>query len=355
MKAPQFRINKILISWYLENKRDLPWRRDLDPYRVWLSEIILQQTQVVQGLPYYEKFVTRFPQVAQLADAKEEEVLKLWQGLGYYSRARNLHQTARRIVNDYGGKFPDQFKDLLSLQGVGVYTASAIASICFNRPKAVVDGNVYRVLSRLFGVNEPINQSSGIKLFQELANIQLDGDDPGTYNQAIMEFGALQCTPKLPKCHDCPLNDRCVALATGRISELPVSIKKGKIKTEYYNFLVIEDREGNYVLERRPEVGIWAKLHQFPLIESTTPITQEVVRDHLVAKCGIHADDIMGLNKINSEPVIHRLTHKKLLVDFWCIPLSVSIPESISMTQLATLAVPKVIERFIEHQLPFDH
>lgn len=199
MKAPQFRINKILISWYLENKRDLPWRRDLDPYRVWLSEIILQQTQVAQGLPYYEKFVTRFPQVAQLADAKEEEVLKLWQGLGYYSRARNLHQTARRIVNDYGGKFPDQFKDLLSLQGVGVYTASAIASMCFNRPKAVVDGNVYRVLSRLFGVNEPINQSSGIKLFQELANIQLDGDDPGTYNQAIMEFGALQCTPKLPK------------------------------------------------------------------------------------------------------------------------------------------------------------
>ena len=354
MKSVQSTINKILISWYLKNRRDLPWRRNSDPYQVWLSEIILQQTQVAQGLPYYEKFVDRFPTVIQLAQADEQEVLKLWQGLGYYSRARNLHQTARRIVDDFNAQFPNNYDTLLSLKGIGVYTASAIASICFNIPKAVVDGNVYRVLSRVFGVDQPINQSIGIKLFQNLANKYLDYDDPGTYNQAIMEFGALHCTPKNPNCHHCPLSRRCIAFATGRIDQLPVSIKKFKVKTQNYNFLVLEDLDGNYVLERRPEKGIWPKLHQFPLIESSLPITPEAIRDYLVSERSIDSGQILALTKVNNDPVVHRLTHKKLLVDFWHIPLSIRIPKAVSIKHIEVLAVPKVIEHFIEKRIPFS-
>lgn len=352
MKSSQNRIDKILVSWYLENKRDLPWRRSKDPYQVWLSEIILQQTQVVQGLPYYEKFVKHFPTVHHLAQANEQEVLKLWQGLGYYSRARNLHYTAQFVSAELGGVFPETFEGLLALKGVGVYTASAIASICFDLPKAVVDGNVYRVLSRVFGVDLPINETAGIKRFQELADEQLGLDDPGTYNQAIMEFGALQCVPKSPDCNLCPLSAQCVAFSTGAVSRLPVSVKKVKVKTEYYHFLVLQDKFGRFCLRTRPSQGIWPNLYEFPLIESDGPLPPEQILEKANATIGSH-NSISELECFNPKPWVHRLTHKKLMIVFWIGFSENPLADSFSLQEVSALPVPAVIARFIAQGLPF--
>ncbi len=206
---------KILTNWYSINKRNLLWRSTKNPYFIWLSEIIMQQTQVKQGSPYYEAFINQFPTVFDLAEADEETVLKLWQGLGYYSRARNLHASAKHIAYELNGKFPTTYSEIIKLKGVGDYTASAIASICFDEPTAVVDGNVYRVLSRYFGIDTPINSTQGIKEFKALASTLLDTAHPGDYNQAVMEFGATQCKPKNPYCMVCPLKDSCVALQKG--------------------------------------------------------------------------------------------------------------------------------------------
>ena len=224
--------SKRLKQWYLQNKRELPWRSTQDPYKIWLSEIIMQQTRVEQGLPYYLRFTEAYPNVHSLANAPEQEVLKLWQGLGYYSRARNLHTTAIRVSKELDGNFPDHYKELKTLKGVGDYTASAIASFCFNEPVAVVDGNVYRVLSRVFGVETPINSTQGIKEFKALAQELIDHKDPATFNQAIMEFGAIQCKPQNPLCETCPFNDVCLALKNDQIKELPVKIKKTKIRQD---------------------------------------------------------------------------------------------------------------------------
>jgi len=353
VKSPQFRIDKILVSWYLENKRDLPWRRAKDPYKIWLSEIILQQTQVVQGMPYYEKFVNHFPTVEKLAQASEQEVLKLWQGLGYYSRARNLHFTAQWVSTALGGVFPQTFKGLLALKGIGVYTASAIASICYNEPKAVVDGNVYRVLSRVFGIELPINAVSGIKRFQELADEQLYLEDPGTYNQAVMEFGALHCVPKNPDCSSCPLSKNCVAYATGSVAKLPVSVKKTKVKAVYYNFLVIQDVHGKIWMRPRPADGIWPNLFEFPLIESNKPL--EVGQVITKANALIKGDDqwIRDLAAVNPVPRVHRLTHKKLMVVFWTGVSKNPLPEAYTAEELFALPVPAVIARFISETFPF--
>jgi A/G-specific adenine glycosylase len=355
VKSSQIRIDKILVPWYLENRRALPWREAKDPYQVWLSEIILQQTQVVQGLPYYEKFVANFPTVHHLAQATEQEVLKLWQGLGYYSRARNLHYTAQEVSAKLGGIFPNTFEGLLALKGIGVYTASAIASICFDRPKAVVDGNVYRVLSRVFGVDLPINETVGIKQFQQLADQQLDQNDPGTYNQAIMEFGALQCVPKNPDCSKCPLSEQCAAYATGAVSRLPVSIKKIKVKTEYYNFLVLQDQKGGLWMRPRPASGIWPNLYEFPLIESSVPLDQREVLEKGNALCQGLNNSIQTLESFNTKPWVHRLTHKKLMIMFWCGVLKNPLSAGYSLEKVADLAVPAVIARFIDQGLPFGH
>ena len=221
--------SKNVINWYSDNKRDLPWRHTVNPYFIWLSEIILQQTQVKQGLPYYKSFVKTFPTVYDLAKSDEQTVLKLWQGLGYYSRARNLHFTAKYIVNELGGNFPNSYSEIIKLKGIGDYTASAIASIAFGETTAVVDGNVYRVLSRFFGIETPINSTKGIKEFKALATELIDKREPATFNQAIMEFGAQQCKPKKPYCIICPLQSGCVAFQTNKISELPVKLKKLKV------------------------------------------------------------------------------------------------------------------------------
>lgn len=234
-----YRIADILLDWYSREGRDLPWRRTRDPYRIWLSEVILQQTRVAQGTEYYLRFVGRFPDVRSLAAASEDEVLKLWQGLGYYSRARNLHAAARQVVDDFGGRFPTTFAGVRSLRGVGDYTAAAVCSAAYSLPYAAVDGNVYRVLSRLFDIAEPIDTASGRRLFAELARSQLDERDPGRYNQAIMDFGALRCTPSPPRCGECPFGDRCLALAAGTVVSRPVKQGRTQVRDRWFHYLHI--------------------------------------------------------------------------------------------------------------------
>ncbi len=241
---------------------------------------MLQQTRVLQGLPYYLKFIESYPKIEDLANAHEDEVLKLWQGLGYYSRARNLHATAKMIAEEMNGTFPDNYKDLLKLKGVGDYTASAVASICFNKPEAVVDGNVYRVLSRVFGIATPINTTAGQKEFKELAQVLIDKKQPGTFNQAIMEFGACYCVPQNPDCGNCIFNDSCVAFQQKKVGELPVKIKAKPIKKRYFNYLVVLLENERTILQQRTGKGIWHKLYEFPLIETSKEINLSDLQKH---------------------------------------------------------------------------
>ena len=262
-----------LIHWYAENKRELPWRETTDPYRIWISEIILQQTRVVQGLEYFNRFMLRFPDVRALAEAPGDEVMKYWQGLGYYSRARNLHAAAKEIVEKFGGEFPRNYSDVLTLKGIGEYTAAAICSFAWKLPYAVVDGNVYRVLARIFGIDTPIDSNAGKKVFSGLAAELLDRRHPDLYNQAIMDFGAIQCTPKVPVCLYCPLR----ALASGQVEKLPVKAGKSVVKPRYFNYLHIHCRGVN-LLARREAKDIWQNLYEYPLIETGQETELEVLQ-----------------------------------------------------------------------------
>ncbi|TCP28033.1 A/G-specific DNA-adenine glycosylase [Tenacibaculum skagerrakense] len=311
---------KTLINWYLKNNRDLPWRKTQSPYEVWLSEIMLQQTRVAQGLPYFLKFTEAFPTVFDLANADESEVLKLWQGLGYYSRARNLHFTAKYVANELHGQFPNSYKELLKLKGIGDYTASAIASICFNEPAAVVDGNVYRVLSRFFGIDTPINSAEGIKEFKVLAQSIIQKDNPGRYNQAIMDFGALHCKPQNPLCNDCPLASKCVAFEKAKVSEFPVKIKKIKIKKRYFNYLVVISEDGKTLFSERTGKGIWQGLYQFPLLETSKNISVDELISNDEFTAVIPNDASISL--FNKEEIVHKLSHQHLITKFWIIKVN---------------------------------
>lgn len=264
----------LLIKWYKKHKRDLPFRGSTDPYRIWLSEIIMQQTRMEQGVPYYNRFVQLFPTIGHLANAPLDQVMKTWQGLGYYSRARNLHEAARQVMNRWKGSFPDQYEDILQLKGVGTYTAAAIASIAFDQPHAVLDGNVFRVLSRVFGRREPIDTSKGRKKFTALASQLLDKKNPGIYNQALMEFGALQCVPVNPRCQNCIFKNECRAFRTGKVNQLPVKSKNVKVRHRFFNYLVIRQKphtafgKSRLLMYKRQEKDIWKGLYEFPLIES---------------------------------------------------------------------------------------
>jgi A/G-specific adenine glycosylase len=336
-----------LVSWYLENKRDLPWRKSKDPYWVWLSEIILQQTRVAQGSSYYAKFTKEFPTVFDLASAEEKRVLKLWQGLGYYSRARNLHFSAKYIVNELNGKFPESYQDLRLLKGVGDYTASAIASICYGEVKAVVDGNVYRVLSRFFGVETPINSSKGIKEFKELAQLVMYKEDSGLYNQAIMDFGAIQCKPQKPNCDRCPLQYKCVAFHQKKISLLPVKEKKIKIKKRYFNFVVLLSEEGNTKIVQRTGKGIWENLFQFPLIESGTSIEIDTLLTHSELSPLLKKEDVV-VQLFNSKEWVHKLSHQHLYVKFWLFKGTFEEEPLTPWEEIEDFAVPRIIHKFLE-------
>lgn len=339
--------SKTLTHWYSNNKRNLPWRETKNPYYIWLSEIILQQTQVKQGLPYYEAFVSNYPTVFDLANADESDVLKLWQGLGYYSRARNLHASAKYVVSALGGKFPDNYKDLLKLKGVGDYTASAIASICFNEVAAVVDGNVYRVLSRYFGMDTPINSSQGAKEFKSLAQELIDKKEPAEFNQAIMEFGATQCKPKNPYCNICPFKDGCIAFNKNRIAELPVKIKSAKAKKKYFNFLVFISEDGKTILEKREGKGIWQNLYQFPLIETSKSMTGKSFKEE-ADNYSLLKDLNFEVVLYNKEDIVHKLSHQHLYTKFWVINTNRLPIEGVAVEKIRDFAVPILIGNFIE-------
>ena len=336
----------VITNWYSKNKRVLPWRKTNNPYHIWLSEIILQQTQVKQGLPYYEAFVKKFPNIKHLAMAKEEEVLKLWQGLGYYSRARNMHKTAQFIWYELDGTFPQDYKTLLTLKGVGDYTASAIASICFNEPKAVVDGNVYRVLSRFFGIDTPINSTEGIKTFKTLAQSVLDKTQSGTYNQAIMEFGALQCKPQNPDCSVCPLSSACEALKKNCVKELPVKLKKTKIQIRHCNYLVFISNDGRSVFEKRTGNGIWRNLYQFPLVESLHSLKEIDIIKHPVFKAHIQ-NNAFNIYLYNEKPIIHKLTHRHLYTHFWIVEIEQISQNAVHLHHLVNYPTPQLINNFL--------
>ena len=330
----------LITDWYRQNKRDLPWRNTNDPYKIWLSEIILQQTRVDQGLSYYFKFLNNYPTIEVLAAAREQEVLNLWQGLGYYSRARNLHFSAKYITNELHGKFPENYIDILKLKGVGSYTAAAIASFSYKENVAVVDGNVYRLLSRFFNIETPIDSTAGKKEFFELAQSLIDPNQPDIFNQAIMEFGALQCTPANPNCMGCPLNIGCIAWSKQIVKNRPVKEKKTLVKDRFFHFLLF--RETNkIIIEQRESKDIWQNLYQFPLIETTSAI--EVPAIYSITKIAPY---------FISAEIIHILSHQRLHAKFYHFTNLPEIIEPnwsiIDLEKLDDFPLPRLIDRYLE-------
>ncbi|MFZ4455262.1 MAG: A/G-specific adenine glycosylase [Bacteroidales bacterium] len=313
-------IQRRLFDWYNVHKRELPWRNTKDPYLIWISEIILQQTRVDQGMGYYLRFVDRFPTVDSLANEAESEVLRYWQGLGYYSRARNIYSAAKMIMSDFGGVFPKTYEEVKCLKGVGDYTAAAICSFAYGLPYAVVDGNVYRVLSRLFGVSEPIDSGKGKKIFAELAQELLSNTNPGDHNQAMMEFGAMQCVPRNPDCTNCVLNDKCVAFATDVVSDLPVKIGKTVVKNRYFNYFIIRFNDSIY-LQKREANDIWRNLYELPLIE-----TEEFMDlDNLIETDEFNSI-FSGIEKADIDLVVdnfvHILSHRRIMTTCYMVEVS---------------------------------
>jgi len=342
---------KTLLGWYGQNNRPLPWKGEKNPYYIWLSEIILQQTRVAQGWSYFEKFRSNYPTIFDLAKAPEDEVMKLWQGLGYYSRARNLHYTAQYIVNHYEGQFPDTYDTILSLKGIGPYTAAAIASFGFNLPYAVVDGNVYRVLSRFFGIRSPIDSTTGKKEFSRLAEELLEKNNPGKYNQAIMDFGAVQCTPANPNCDNCPMKIQCTAFQEGQVTGLPVKSKKIKRKSRYFNFLVCR-RSGTLLLHKRTKQDIWKNLYAFPVIESANLIDQDhlVLNEEFQKLINNRSFQIKNISK----PFQQLLTHQKIIAVFWEIELNSDLMLNepafyeVNQKNINNFALPKIIDWYLK-------
>lgn len=337
--------SKTLITWYLANKRDLPWRKTNNPYQIWLSEIMLQQTRVAQGLPYFLAFTETFPTVFDLAKADEEKVLKLWQGLGYYSRARNLHGTAKYISEELNGEFPNNYKDLLKLKGIGEYTAAAIASFSFNECVPVVDGNVYRVLSRYFDIETDIASSGAKKEFTQLASELIDSKNPALFNQAIMEFGALQCVPKSPNCDSCPLNNSCLALAKNKINQLPVKIKKLKIKNRFLNYLLVLDSSNKGIINKRTQKGIWHNLYELPLIETEEKEKEEIIEYKIKSLY----EDINSITLLESESVIHKLSHQHLHITFWKVRTNTTFENGLDYENLKKYPFPIVLHNFLDN------
>jgi A/G-specific adenine glycosylase len=346
-----------LIDWYQSNKRMLPWRGTNNPYKIWISEIILQQTRVMQGLEYYIRFIERFPDVKALADADEQEVLKYWQGLGYYSRARNLHAAARTVRDQYDGKFPQNYDSVLKLKGIGEYTAAAITSFAWNLPYPVVDGNVFRVLSRLFMIDEPIDTQKGKKYFTTLAGEIMGKTQPGLFNQAIMEFGALQCTPSAPDCMQCPFVDNCLAYSKQAITDYPVKQNKTKTKELYLYYFHIHWKKFTYLYIRK-EKGIWQNLFEFPLIESEKAIDPEILIKKAVFPPFVSAGNIDSFRFIIQNKK-HVLSHRILYATFIEVFLNrePEIPESIIRTKeedIEQYPVHRLMEYYIETRIRSD-
>jgi A/G-specific adenine glycosylase len=336
-----------IVEWYEQHHRKLPWRETKDPYRIWLSEVILQQTRVNQGLPYYRKFEEKFPTIKDLANAREDEVLRLWQGLGYYTRARNLHKCAKEVVNTYGSKFPSSFNALKNLPGVGDYTASAIASISFLEPVAVVDGNVYRVLSRVFGLDKNISQTPGKKFFKDFATKLVSTTQPDIYNQAIMEFGAIQCTPKQPRCNECIFNESCIANYQGLQHILPVNIKAKKIKDRYFYYFVLMNKKG-IAMKKRMDNDIWNGLYDFHMVETkrSRALSKIIRENHLLNELVTP-----GTPVLTTKQYKHVLTHQNIHAKFIMVNKVAACQNSelrfYSKKEIEKLPKPILIHRFL--------
>ena len=334
-----------IIEWYHKNKRDLPWRNTTDPYKVWISEIILQQTRVSQGLPYYNRFILEFPTITDLANAKEDQVLKLWQGLGYYSRARNLHYTARLIRDKHHSIFPSDYNSIKALKGVGDYTSAAISSFCFKLPYAVLDGNVFRLLSRYFAIDTPIDTGAGKKLFKNMSQHLISKKNPDVYNQAIMEFGALQCLPKNPSCSICVLNSSCKSYGTDLVELLPIKNKSLKVSKKYFNYIIINSGDKTFIHKRNN--GIWKSLYQFPLIEGE--FTFDEIQN-LKEWCDLFKDKHATL-KFSSLPIKHKLSHQIIYAVFHHVEAQDVISEKylkIKWSKIDDYPLPRLIDKYLE-------
>jgi A/G-specific adenine glycosylase len=350
------KITKKLIAWYTRNKRDLPWRKTRDPYKIWVSEIILQQTRIDQGTGYYYRFLDRFPSVRELAAAKEEDVLKTWQGLGYYTRARNMYATAREITGICKWIFPRDYKELLGLKGIGRYTAAAIASLAYGQPFPVMDGNVLRFLSRLYGIEDPVDKAKAKKIIEGLALKLIDKKDPGTFNQAMMEFGSLQCIPKNPRCVVCPFKKDCVAYIKGTTSRIPVKSKSKDPVERWFNYLVFLKYRGNRInkvfINKRTARDIWKNLYDFPLIESKRMISGKQIRSTRQWKLQF-ADSDAELIRM-SGPFRHVLSHQVIRATFYFfrVPSRKKLPyHEIPPESIKNYPMPRPIETFIENDL----
>ena len=346
-------ISQRLLKWYKENKRELPWRETRDPYKIWISEVILQQTRIAQGLNYYLRFVEKFPTVNVLAESSENEVLKSWQGLGYYTRARNLHKGAKTIVEMYDSKLPTTYKEILSIEGIGEYTAAAVLSIAYNKPYAVVDGNVYRVLSRLFAIKTPIDVTEGKKEFSRLARELLDVDNPGKHNQAVMEFGALHCTPAQPLCHSCPLEYLCIANQLHKQLDFPVKSRKVKVRNRYFHYFQIE-YNGYTFINKRQDNDIWKNMYEFPLIETDVKASlTDLMKVKYFDK--LFSDSDVTFHQ-NLKQVKHILTHQNIFASFYTVKAT-KLNEylksnflKIRVDEVSLFPISRLIHRYLERK-----
>lgn len=343
---------RTVLQWFAENRRALPWRETRDPYFIWLSEVILQQTRVAQGISYYENLTRAFPTVVSLAKASEERVLRLWQGLGYYSRARNLHRCARKVADEMQGQFPRTYTQLIKLPGIGPYTAAAIASIAFDEPVAALDGNVFRVLSRIFGIAVDINSSTGRETFREKAHTLLPHSRPGDFNQAMMELGAIQCTPRNPDCPACPFRGSCVAFATGSVQLFPVKSKRVKVRNRYLSYVIfsLDDKVG---LRARNGSDIWKGLYDFYLVESERRLTAAALMRRDKKLSTLATGEVVPAGEMR-----HQLTHQRLHISFFRTSISKKNLTNFhkgnpsmafySMKQAARLPKPVPVKLFLE-------
>lgn len=342
-------IAPILLDWYALNGRDLPWRHTRDPYRIWISEVVLQQTRVAQGTEYYLRFIDRFPDVASLAAAPQDEVMKLWQGLGYYSRARNLHAAAKQVVACFGGRFPSDYAEVRALKGVGEYTAAAICSSAYDAPCAVVDGNVCRVLSRLFDAETPIDTAAGRKIIRELAEAQIDAAHPAQYNQAIMDFGATCCTPAAPRCGDCPFADRCLARSAGTVAQRPVKQGRTTVRDRWFNYLHITCG-GRTLLRRREERDIWQGLYEFPMIETSQAL--DFAKLAHTQEFAAWVGDAPWLLAHSIIMPRHQLSHQTIHAVFHRLEIDGRLPRiaaciTVQEAALGDYAVPRLIDNYL--------
>lgn len=339
-----------LVKWYKNNKRDLPWRKNNDPYSVWISEVILQQTRVVQGTKYYKEFLEKFPNIQSLASSKESEVLNVWKGLGYYNRAINLHKSSQYIASNLDGKFPKTYNEIIKLKGVGDYTASAISSICFNEFNPVVDGNVLRLLSRYYGLKTPIDSLKSQRKIKEIGQKLINKtNNPGDFNQAMMEFGALICTP-FPDCESCAFSSKCVAFNSNEVEKIPVKSKKKKSKERFFNYIIFIDNKNYTMVNKRSNKDIWYKLNEFPLIESKRDV-KNIIAFPEFKKFTKSKSIVINEEMYKKEKIKHILSHQILYITFHHFSISQDISQGVHLSKLNKYNFPVPITNFINKLL----